>query len=179
MILFAQFSIAKKKIMFTSGAHFGIIMTIKCMEVFSMDGETIVTTDVCVNENGKVSFAPDVVATIANLAASEVPGVSGLGGGFADSLGDILGKKNYTQGVRVEVGKEEAAIDICVSIKYGEKIQEVCCSIQSEVKKAIETMTGLRVVEVNVYVQSVTFDDEGKPDKKKGDRRNETESRVK
>ncbi len=141
--------------------------------------ETIVTTDVCVNENGKVSFAPDVVATIANLAASEVENVTALGGGFADSIGDILGKKNYTKGVRVEVGKEEAAIDICISVKYGEKIQDICCAVQSEVKKAVETMTGLRVVEVNVFVQNVTFENEEKSEKKKNEKKTEPESRVK
>ena len=76
-----------------------------------MEIENINETNVCVNENGKISFAPDVIATIANLAASEVAGVTGLGGGFADSISGILNsKKNYTKGVRVEVGNEEAVI---------------------------------------------------------------------
>ena len=79
-----------------------------------MDNENQVMTDVQVTENGKVVFAPDVVATIANLAASEVEGVSGLGGGFADSITGILGgKKSLTKGVRVEVGNEEAATRRC------------------------------------------------------------------
>ena len=130
-----------------------------------MEIENINETNVCVNENGKISFAPDVIATIANLAASEVAGVTGLGGGFADSISGILNsKKNYTKGVRVEVGNEEAA--------------KVCSEVQNEVKKAVETMTGLRVVEVNVSVQAITFenrDNEDKADKKK----RETEPRVK
>ena len=76
-----------------------------------MENENTVMTDIKVNETGKVSFAPDVIATIANLAASDVEGVTGLGGGFADSLTGILGgKKSYTKGVRVEVGQEEAAL---------------------------------------------------------------------
>ena len=130
-----------------------------------MENETMVPTDVQVNENGKVCFAPDVIATIANLAASEVEGVTGLGGGFADSITGILNKKNFTKGVRVEVGNEEAAVDISINVKYGSKIQNVSVGVQNEVKKAIETMTGLRVVEVNVYVQSVTFDNPEKADK--------------
>ena len=78
-----------------------------------MENENTVMTDIKVNETGKVSFAPDVIATIANLAASDVEGVTGLGGGFADSLTGILGgKKSYTKGVRVEVGQEEAAVDM-------------------------------------------------------------------
>ncbi|MBQ1685799.1 MAG: Asp23/Gls24 family envelope stress response protein [Clostridia bacterium] len=125
-------------------------------------------TDVQVTENGKVVFAPDVVATIANLAASEVEGVSGLGGGFADSITGILGgKKSLTKGVRVEVGNEEAAVDMSINVKYGCKIQEVSSTVQQEVKKAIELMTGLRVVEVNVFVQSVTFEPEKQEPKKK------------
>ncbi len=129
-----------------------------------MDNETQVT-DVQITENGKVVFAPDVVATIANLAASEVEGVTGLGGGFADSISSIFGgKKSFTKGVRVEVGQEEVAVDLSISVKYGCKIQEVSSAVQEEVKKAIEMMTGLRVVEVNVLVQSVTFEEE-KPEK--------------
>ena len=133
-----------------------------------MDNENQVMTDVQVTENGKVVFAPDVVATIANLAASEVEGVSGLGGGFADSITGILGgKKSLTKGVRVEVGNEEAAVDMSINVKYGCKIQEVSSTVQKEVKKAIELMTGLRVVEVNVFVQSVTFEPEKQEPKKK------------
>ena len=144
-----------------------------------MEIENINETNVCVNENGKISFAPDVIATIANLAASEVAGVTALGGGFAVSISGILNsKKNYTKGVRVEVGNEEAAIDLIINVLYGSKIQKVCSEVQNEVKKAVETMTGLRVVEVNVSVQAITFenrDNEDKADKKK----RETEPRVK
>lgn len=93
-----------------------------------MENENTVMTDIKVNETGKVSFAPDVIATIANLAASDVEGVTGLGGGFADSLTGILGgKKSYTKGVRVEVGQEEAAVDVVINVKYGSKIQPRLC----------------------------------------------------
>lgn len=135
-----------------------------------MDNENQVITDVKVNDTGKVVFAPDVIATIANLAANEVKGVTGLGGGFADSITGIFGgKKSYTKGVRVEVGTEEVAVDLSVNVKYGCKIQDVCNDVQEEVKNAIEMMTGLRVVEVNVFVQSVSFEEEKneKSDKKK------------
>ena len=135
-----------------------------------MDNEKQAITDIKLNDNGKVVFAPDVIATIANLAAAEVKGVSGLGGGFADSITGILGgKKSYTKGVRVEVGTEEVAVDLSINVKYGSKIQDVSNDVQKEVKKAIEMMTGLRVVEVNVFVQSVTFEQEktDKPERKK------------
>ena len=109
-------------------------------------------------EGGRIIFADDVVATIAALAVSDVEGVSAMTGGMVEGITEMLGKKNLTKGVKVEVGQEEAAVDVSVSIRYGYKIREVCEKIQNAAKNAIETMTGLRVVEVNVYVQSVTFE---------------------
>ena len=141
-----------------------------------MDFDTEVVTDISVMDNGKVVFAPDVIATIAGLAATEVKGVSGLAGTVIEGISGIFSKKNLTKGVHVEVGQEEAAVDLSINVKYGFRIQDVCTEVQREVKNAIETMTALRVVEVNVIVQSVTFDDQ-KTDKKK--EKPELESRVK
>jgi uncharacterized alkaline shock family protein YloU len=109
-------------------------------------------------DGGRIVFADDVVATIAALAVADVEGVSALSGGMVEGITEMLGKKNVTKGIKVEVGTEEAAVDISVSIKYGFKIKEVCENIQLAVKNAIETMTGLKVIEINVFVQSVTFD---------------------
>jgi uncharacterized alkaline shock family protein YloU len=109
-------------------------------------------------DGGRIIFADDVVATIAALAVSDVEGVSAMSGGVVEGFTEMLGKKNLTKGVKVEVGAEEAAVDVSVSIRYGYKIREVCEKIQIAAKNAIETMTGLRVVEVNVFVQSVTFE---------------------
>ena len=109
-------------------------------------------------EGGRILFANEVVATIASLAVSDVEGVSALSGGMVEGITEMLGKKSLTKGVKVEVGQEEAAVDVSVSIRYGYKIKEVCEKIQTAVKSAIETMTGLRVVEVNVFVQSVVFE---------------------
>ncbi|MBQ1893548.1 MAG: Asp23/Gls24 family envelope stress response protein [Clostridia bacterium] len=141
-----------------------------------MDFDTEVVTDISVMDNGKVVFAPDVIATIAGLAATEVEGVSGLAGTVIEGISGIFTKKNLTKGVHVEVGQEEAAVDLSINVKYGFRIQEVCTNVQREVKNAIETMTALRVVEVNVIVQSVTFEDQ-KSDKKKD--KPELEARVK
>ena len=122
-------------------------------------------------EGGRIVFADEVVATIAALAVSDVDGVSSLSGGVVEGITEMLGKKNVTKGVKVEVGTEEAAVDVSVSVKYGYKIKEVCEKIQEAIKSAIETMTGLRVVEINVFVQSVVFEpgelDNGKNAKRK------------
>lgn len=141
-----------------------------------MDHDTEVVTDISVTENGKVVFAPDVVATIAGLAASEVNGVSGLAGTVIEGISGIFTKNNMTKGVHVEVGQEEAAVDLSINVKYGFRIQEVCAEVQNAVKNAIETMTALRVVEVNVLVQNVTFEEPEKPEKKK--EKPELEARV-
>ncbi|MBA4347929.1 MAG: Asp23/Gls24 family envelope stress response protein [Clostridiales bacterium] len=109
-------------------------------------------------EGGRIIFADEVVATIASLAVSDVDGVSSLTGGMVEGISEMLGKKSMTKGVKVEVGQEEAAIDVSVNIRYGYKIKEVCQKIQAAVKSAIENMTGLRVVEINVFVQSVVFE---------------------
>ena len=142
-----------------------------------MDIDTEVVTDISVTENGKVVFAPDVVATIAGLAASEVNGVASLVGTVIEGISGIFTKKNMTKGIHVEVGQEEAAVDLSINVKYGFRIQDVCAEVQKGVKSAIETMTSLRVVEVNVLVQGVVFDEPEKVDKKKD--KPEIEARVK
>jgi len=130
-----------------------------------MYADNEITTEVQVNEGGKVVFATDVIATIAGLAASEVKGVSAMSGGVVDGLSEMMGKKSFTKGVKVEVGSEEAAVDVSILVEYGYRIHDVCAEVQQAVKKAIETMTGLRVVEVNVFVQSVTFEKPAKEEK--------------
>ncbi len=106
-------------------------------------------------QNGSISFANDVVATIAGLATIEVEGVAGMSGGFSGGLAELLGRKNLTKGVKVEVGKEECAIDLFIVVDYGVEIPLMCEKIQSSVKKAVETMTGLRMVETNIHIQGV------------------------
>ncbi|MGI6175623.1 MAG: Asp23/Gls24 family envelope stress response protein [Christensenellales bacterium] len=114
------------------------------------------------NAIGKITFANDVVATIAGLAAIEIPGVAGMSGGIVDGLVSLVGRKNLTKGVKVEVGTEEAAIDLYMVINYGVAVHTVAYNVQENVKRAVETMTGLKVVEVNVYVQGVNVEREPK-----------------
>ena len=126
---------------------------------------------------GKIVFADDVIATIAALAAADVEGVAGMSGSVVEGLTERLGKKNITKGVKVEVGTEEAAVDVFINVRYGFRIQDVCTNLQNAIKSAIETMTGLRVVEVNAFVQSVVFDtpEEDKKEKKARKEKEEAE----
>lgn len=113
-------------------------------------------------EYGSIKIADEVVAIISGLAATEIEGVAGMSGGLAGGIGEILGRKNLTKGVKVEVGEKEAAIDLYVIMEYGARIPDVCWEIQERVKRAVETMTGLNVVEVNVHVQGVKLDKDNK-----------------
>lgn len=109
---------------------------------------------------GSLRIADEVVATIAGLATTEVDGVAGMSGGIAGGIAEMLGRKNFSKGVKVEVGEKEAAVDLYIIVQYGARIPDVAITAQENVKKAIESMTGLSVVEVNVHVQGVGFPDE-------------------
>ena len=110
-----------------------------------------------VSDIGTIRIADDVVAFIAGLAATEVDGVSAMSGGFAGGIAEVLGRRNLSKGVKVEVGAEEAKVDLHIVVKYGVRIPDVAWGIQENVKRAIEQMTGLRVLQVNVHVQGVSF----------------------
>ena len=109
---------------------------------------------------GMIRVADEVVSIIAGLATTEVEGVAGMSGGIAGGIAEILGRKNFSKGVKVEVGEKEAAVDLYIIVKYGIRIPEVALAAQENVKRAIETMTGLSVIEVNVHVQGVGFPEE-------------------
>ncbi len=110
-----------------------------------------------VPSGGNIRIANEVVATIAGLAATEVKGVAGMSGGVVDGLAELLKKKNLAKGVKVEVGERQAAVDLYVILEYGARLPDVAYKIQENVKRAIESMTGLEVIEVNVHVQGVEF----------------------
>ncbi|MBF1704656.1 MAG: Asp23/Gls24 family envelope stress response protein [Selenomonas sp.] len=109
---------------------------------------------------GTIRVADEVVSIIAGLATTEVDGIAGMSGGIAGGIAEILGRKNFSKGVKVEVGEKEAAVDLYIIVKYGIRIPEVALAAQENVKRAIETMTGLSVVEVNVHVQGVGLPEE-------------------
>ncbi|WP_438446728.1 Asp23/Gls24 family envelope stress response protein [Gorillibacterium sp. sgz5001074] len=112
------------------------------------------------NDTGLIRISDDVVATIAGLAAMETPGITGMSGGISEGLAKRLSGKNVQKGITVEVGQVEAIVNLRVITQYGSKIHEVCRELQFNVKEAIENMTGLQVVEVNVKVEGVSFREE-------------------
>lgn len=111
---------------------------------------------------GGVKISDDVIATIASLAASEIEGVSKMSGSMAANLTEILGKKNFSKGVKVQLEEDTVEVDVFLSVVYGSIIQEVAEKVQENVKKAIESMTEFKVMTVNVHVQGVTQPEEEK-----------------
>ncbi len=107
-------------------------------------------------ENEGIQIANDVIAVIAGVAVSEVQGVAGMAGGFAGGITEVLsGRKNLAKGIKVEVTENKTKIDVNIIVEYGSRIPEIAFEIQNRVKKAVESMTGLKVEEVNVHVQGV------------------------
>lgn len=113
-----------------------------------------------VTEHGKTTISDAVVAKIAGIATREVSGVHALGGSTARAVGALReripgGRTNHSQGVSVEVGEREAAVDIELVAEYGVSITDLSAGIRRNVIGAIERMTGLAVTEVNIAVQDV------------------------
>ena len=108
-------------------------------------------------ENGTVRIADEVVSTIAGLAAIEIEGIAAMSGGIAGGIAEALGRKNLSKGVKVEVGEEEVIVDLNIIVNYGVRIPDTAWNVQESVKDAVETMTGLKVLKVNVHVQGVYF----------------------
>ena len=113
--------------------------------------------EVALESNTNIKIADDVIAVIAGVAVAEVPGVAEMSGGFAGGISEVLsGKKNLSKGIKVESGEKETKIDVNIIVEYGTRIPDVAFEIQNRVKKAVENMTGLKVVEVNVHIQGVS-----------------------
>ena len=126
------------------------------------------TTNVQLDADGKgtVTFATDVVATIAGLAATEIEGVASMVGSSSSGLAEIFKRgqntRSLTRGVRVELNENTVAIHLTIVVDYGSPVPEVARNIQENVKKAIENMSGLEVTSVDVMVQGVSFEKENR-----------------
>ena len=117
---------------------------------------------------GKTTIADTVVATIAGIATRDVEGVHTMGGGGARAVGAVRDRvsrtQDHTRGVKVEVGEKQAAIDLDVVVVYGSQIADTASEIRSSVTSAVERMTGLEVVEININVRDVNVPGEESED---------------
>ncbi|OAA83309.1 Asp23/Gls24 family envelope stress response protein [Clostridium ljungdahlii] len=105
---------------------------------------------------GIVKISDEVVGVIAGLATTEIKGIVGMSASLVGGITQILtGKKNLSKGVKVSVGENNAAIDLYVVVEYGVRIPDVALKVQENVKRAVQSMTGLDVSAINIHVQNV------------------------
>lgn len=111
--------------------------------------------------NGDIRISDEVIATIASVAAKEVEGIAGLSLSIAGEIASKFVKKNSGRAIKVIANDEkEIYIDISVTVKYGIRIPDVSWEVQENVKKSVESMTGLSVSKVNVIVAGVDFEED-------------------
>ena len=121
--------------------------------------EIVESVDNNVEIDTNLNISEDVIGIIAGLAASEVEGIAGMTLGFVDGINQILGgNKKYSKGVKIELEGKKVTIDLYVNVKYGVRIPDIAWAAQNAVKSAVENMTGLDVIAVNINVQGITFD---------------------
>ena len=109
---------------------------------------------------GEVHIADEVVAIVAGLAATDVDGVASMAGNITNELVGKLGMKNLSKGVKVDVTEEHVSVDLSLNIKYGYNIPDVSERVQDRVKSAIENMTGLTVLDVNIRIAGVNINEQ-------------------
>ena len=112
------------------------------------------------DELGNIHISEEVLAAIAAAAAMEVEGVSSLAANLGRDIADLLGKKNLAKGVRVKMEDDRVEVELSVLMTYGHTIPEIGKAVQENVKKAIETMSGLDVHAVDVHVSGISFERE-------------------
>ena len=109
-------------------------------------------------ESGQITYANEVIATIVSVATTEVEGISGIAGSGA--ISGILAKGKTPRGVKVDMDGENVDVDVSVTVDYGMPIQNVGRNAQENVRKSIESMTGLHVEKVDLHVVGVSFEKE-------------------
>jgi uncharacterized alkaline shock family protein YloU len=117
-----------------------------------------------VSERGRTTISDSVVSQIAGMAAQEVEGAH-MGGSASRAaggiIGSITGSENQTRGVSVEVGATEVAIDLTMGVEYGRNILEVVEEVRRRISERVQSLTGLRVTELNATVSDIVFPDDG------------------
>lgn len=106
---------------------------------------------------GEISIADDVIGIIASLTVTEIEGVYSMSGGFARGLANVLGNSDLSRGVKIEKDNKSVKLELYLILEYEYSIPDLAWRIQDKVKRTIEAMTDLHVIEVNIHVQGVNF----------------------
>lgn len=109
-------------------------------------------------DGGSINISDDVVATMVKTAVKEVENVAGLAGTAGPAVAELLSKKSTAKGIKVQFDEEAITIDVAILVKYGANVVNVAKSVQENVTNAVQSMTGLEQVTVNVHVSDVAFE---------------------
>ncbi len=107
------------------------------------------------SSSDQVKISKEVIGSIANLAATNIEGIESMSGSITREVAEKFGMKNQAKGTKVETDEETCSVELSVIVEYGVNIIEVCKQVQQEVKKSIETMTGLAVESIDVVVAGI------------------------
>jgi uncharacterized alkaline shock family protein YloU len=120
-----------------------------------MDADKKMNSSYKVEDIGQVQIADEVIAVIAGLASTEVDGVVKMSGNITNEIVSMLGMKNLSQGVKVDINGEEVEVNLSLILRYGISIPRTSREVQEKVKNAIETMTGLTVTNVHIRIAGI------------------------
>lgn len=104
---------------------------------------------------GQLKVTDEVIAIIAGLATVEVDGVFSMSGGLTGGIAEVLGIRNLSKGIKVDIKGEKVEVNIYIIAEFGARIPDVAWNIQEKVKKVVEKMTGMEIIEVNIHVQGI------------------------
>ncbi len=110
------------------------------------------------DEKGQINISEDVIAVVASAALLEVDGVAGAAANLGKELGELLGRKNASKGVKLQMDDGGITVDTFITVLYGHNITKVSAAVQDAIASAVESMTGLTVNAINVNVCGVAFE---------------------
>jgi len=106
-------------------------------------------------ESGIIKISDEAIASIASIAAKKVDGVMDLDGGAVVSIAEMLGVKNASKGIKVDMGTDSVSLDLNIVVSFGTDISDVASKVQESVRDSVESMTGLTVLKANINVNSI------------------------
>ncbi len=115
-----------------------------------------------IKSSGNVQISDEVIAVVSSVASMEIDGVLGMANSLTSGIAELMGKKSFSKGVKADVDGENVSITVSINVKYGCKIPDVAYQVQQNVKKAVENMTGLNVLKVDVCVTGIARAEEPK-----------------
>ncbi len=111
-------------------------------------------------EGDSIRISSDVIAVIASIISSDIPGIVGMSGGVVGGIAERLGRRDMTKGIKVEVNEDKVSIDLNVIVEYGKSIVESTDKLKKEIRNNVEKTTGLKVEAININVQGINVPEE-------------------